>query len=59
MAAHDILWYYAGSGVIPQGYPAVDREVRMPLEGLMDDMGEDYFTYEVRANLTLMKAIQL
>merc|ERR1712139_520871 len=47
MAAHDILWYYAGRGVIPQGYPAVDREVRYRIEDVMDHMETKYMTLEV------------
>eukprot|EP00658_Telonema_sp_P-2_P056370 TRINITY_DN4482_c0_g2_i5.p1 TRINITY_DN4482_c0_g2~~TRINITY_DN4482_c0_g2_i5.p1 ORF type:complete len:356 (-),score=62.85 TRINITY_DN4482_c0_g2_i5:358-1425(-) len=47
MAAHDILWYYSGTGVIPQGYPAVDREVRDSILQIMDENGEDHMTIQV------------
>merc|ERR1711988_1710355 len=47
MAAHDILWYYAGKGVIPQGYPAVDREVQAQIQEIMSDSNSKYMTYEV------------
>jgi len=47
MAAHDILWYYAGQGVIPQGYPAVDREVRDQIINIMRESDSKYFDREV------------
>merc|ERR1712139_626896 len=47
MAAHDILWYYAGRGVIPQGYPAVDREVKSRIQDLMREEGHDHFNLQV------------
>lgn len=47
MAAHDILWYYSGKGVIPQGYPAVDREVRDRILHIMDEMRSEHMSLQV------------
>jgi len=47
MAVHDILWYYSGQGVIPQGYPAPDMEVMHRIREIMRDMAEDHMTVEV------------
>lgn len=43
LAAYDILWYFDGKGVIPQGYPD-PMEIVRELWGLMDENREDRFT---------------
>ena len=47
LAAYDILWYYSGRGVIPQGYPDPDWEVLRNIQRIMSQMETEYFTLPV------------
>jgi len=47
LAAFDILWYYSGRGVIPQGYLDPGAEMIPDLQRLTKDMGQQYFTLRV------------
>lgn len=49
MGAMDILWYYNGTGVIPQGYPDPVNVVRS-LIGIMQQMRTQYLTKNVIYN---------
>jgi len=44
LAAFDILWYFSGRGVIPQGYPDPDYEVLRDIKRIMYDAKQEYFT---------------
>lgn len=48
MGAMDILWYYNGTGVIPQGYPDPKLVVQQ-LIGIMRHKNTEYLTPEVIA----------
>ena len=43
LGAMDVLWYYNGSGVVPQGYADPD-EIREDVQGVMDELGATTLT---------------
>lgn len=49
LAAFDILWYFSGKGVIPQGYPDPDYEMLRDIMHTMQSRGLEYFSREVLA----------
>jgi len=47
LAAFDILWYFSGKGVIPQGYPDPDYEMLRNIQAIMQQQREEYFTLPI------------
>lgn len=47
MGAMDILWYYNGTGVIPQGYPDPMKDTIPALKAHMDDQNTNHLTQRV------------
>jgi len=47
LAAFDILWYFSGRGVIPQGYPDPDYEMLRDIKRIMMENRQTHFTLEV------------
>jgi len=47
LAAFDILWFFSGRGVIPQGYPDPDYEMLRDIKRIMSETRQEYFTLPV------------
>jgi hypothetical protein len=46
LAAFDILWYFSGRGVIPQGYPDPDYELLRDIQRIMVHNKQEYFNLQ-------------
>ena len=54
LAALDILWYYSGKGIIPQGYPDPDHEMARPIRHMMQQADTEFLSKDLLRRYLLL-----